>query len=330
MAQKTPLSIIPVASTRVTPTKINTVSERRRQEGTVEDEATTIKYQFRKAYQNLRCVVLDLLSREWNGLMGRRKSSEESRRSQSQRGTKTRHSRRGSQVEDVQRGPEDVGRVTRDSLDLNTRTVLDTLSTIWSSCADDEYGDRDPLLCTMTALVDDTAAMIRPGLYISGFLAEQNRGELENKGITHILQVGENLTQSYQGDFIYKTLRLTDVTTTDILPALRESLEFLDSCISDDGAALVHCYAGISRSATICIAYLMWRENLSLGAAYSLVHDARSVVQPNDGFRIQLQIFESLGADLGKLDEYLVKHPPATRRRQSEFSSDDWESMLHP
>ena len=141
-------------------------------------------------------------------------------------------------------------------------------------------------------------------------------------------QVGENLTQSYKREFEYKTLSLTDVSTTNILPVFKESLEYLDDCISNDGAALVHCYAGISRSATICIAYLMWRENLSLGAAYSLVHDARSIVQPNDGFRVQLQIFESLGADLGKLDEYLVKHPPVIRRRHSEFSSDDWGDYM--
>lgn len=327
MAQETSLSILP-ASSRLTPPRLDTVSQRRRPQGTVDDEAATIKYQFRRAYRNLRCVVLDLLTRDWNGLMGRRKSPEDGRRSQSQRGSKTSHSRRGSQVDDVQKKSGENSRGVRETRELNPRTVIDTLSTIWSSCHDDEYGDRDPLLWTMTALVDDTAAMVRPGLYISGFLAEQNRDQLQNKGITHILQLGENLTQSYRGDFEYKTLFLADLPTADILPVFREGLEYLDNCISNDGAALVHCYAGISRSATICIAYLMWRENLSLGAAYSVVHDARSVVQPNDGFRIQLQIFESLGADLGKLDEYLVKHPPAMRHRHSEFSSDDWESML--
>jgi len=327
MQHKTSLSLIPVASTRVTPTRIDRMAERGQDEGTVEQ--ATIKYQFRKAYKNLRCVVLDLLAREWNGIMGRRKAAEEARRSQSQRGVKTNHSKRGTPRRDeMQNGSETGTKGAAREGDANGKTVLDTLSTIWSSCADEEYGDRDPLLCTMTALVDDTAAMIRPGLYISGFLAEQNKGELERKGITHILQVGENLTQSYQGEFKYKTLYLTDVVSTDILPVFKESLEFLHDCISNDGVALVHCYAGISRSATICIAYLMWSEDLSLGAAYSVVERARSVVQPNDGFRVQLQVFESLGSDLGKLDEYLARHPPATRRRHSEFSSDDWEALL--
>lgn len=70
------------------------------------------------------------------------------------------------------------------------------------------------------------------------------------------------------------------------------------------GGALIHCFAGISRSATICIGYLMWKENLSLGAAYSMVERARPCTMPNRGFQSQLQAFESLGSNLDLLDQY--------------------------
>ena len=140
--------------------------------------------------------------------------------------------------------------------------------------------------------------------------------------------MGENLSRSFEEDFEYKTLAIMDTDSENVLMHFRESLLFLDDCISHGGAALVHCYAGISRSATICIAYLMWNQNLSLGAAYSLVEGARRVAQPNDGFKGQLQIFENLGSDLGNLDQYLAAQTHMHRSRTRELSSDDFDSIF--
>lgn len=70
----------------------------------------------------------------------------------------------------------------------------------------------------------------------------------------------------------------------------------------------MHCFAGISRSATVCIGYLMWKLNLSLGAAYSLVEGARKCTQPNKGFKKQLEVFENLGGDLGLLEDWCAHH----------------------
>lgn len=123
------------------------------------------------------------------GLPGRRKSpAEESRRSVSQRGTKTTRSMNAD--EDSPPESNDMNRRSVRHAVPDNKTVLDTLSTILTSCMDDE--DWDPLVCTLTYPLDDTAAMIRPGLYISGFLAEQNKADLESKGITHILQVDDS------------------------------------------------------------------------------------------------------------------------------------------
>lgn len=63
---------------------------------------------------------------------------------------------------------------------------------------------------------------------------------------------------------------------------------------------LVHCQAGISRSATIVIAYCMWKEHLSADAATAVVAAARNVIWPNMGFKTQLQEFEKLGWDASK------------------------------
>ncbi|XP_012681848.1 dual specificity phosphatase 28 [Clupea harengus] len=58
------------------------------------------------------------------------------------------------------------------------------------------------------------------------------------------------------------------------------------------GHSVVYCKNGRSRSATICVAYLMKHQGLSLAEAFQTVKDARSVVEPNPGFWAQLEKYE--------------------------------------
>lgn len=58
------------------------------------------------------------------------------------------------------------------------------------------------------------------------------------------------------------------------------------------GRTLVHCVAGVSRSASLCIAYLMKFENMSLRQAYQHVKLARPIIRPNQGFWKQLIEYE--------------------------------------
>jgi len=66
------------------------------------------------------------------------------------------------------------------------------------------------------------------------------------------------------------------------------------------GGVLVHCAAGISRSATFVIGYLMAREGLSFDAALESVRTVRPWVCPNVGFCAQLREFERIGTDCSK------------------------------
>jgi len=56
---------------------------------------------------------------------------------------------------------------------------------------------------------------------------------------------------------------------------------------------LVHCGAGVSRSATLCIAYLMRKFNWAAWKAKAHCVQRRSVVMPNDGFWRALCAFET-------------------------------------
>ena len=55
---------------------------------------------------------------------------------------------------------------------------------------------------------------------------------------------------------------------------------------------LVHCKAGISRSATICLAYLMWYHKWTLEQAYDFLKAKRRLISPNLNFMRQLLEFE--------------------------------------
>ena len=58
------------------------------------------------------------------------------------------------------------------------------------------------------------------------------------------------------------------------------------------GRTLVHCIAGVSRSASICIAYLMKHSRMSLREAYNHVKVRRMFIRPNVGFFKQLIEYE--------------------------------------
>uniref|UniRef100_A0A672K234 Dual specificity protein phosphatase 26 n=1 Tax=Sinocyclocheilus grahami TaxID=75366 RepID=A0A672K234_SINGR len=59
------------------------------------------------------------------------------------------------------------------------------------------------------------------------------------------------------------------------------------------GTVLVHCAVGLSRSATLVLAYLMIRQNMTLVEAIKTVKDHRGVT-PNRGFLRQLSGLDSV------------------------------------
>lgn len=67
----------------------------------------------------------------------------------------------------------------------------------------------------------------------------------------------------------------------------------LDYVRRTGGKILVHCEAGISRSPTICMAYLMKTKKLCLEEAFDYIKQRRSLISPNFGFMGQLLQYES-------------------------------------
>ncbi len=53
-------------------------------------------------------------------------------------------------------------------------------------------------------------------------------------------------------------------------------------CLERDQTTLVHCQAGVSRSAGVCVATIATRHNISADQALQKVEDVRPIVNPTD------------------------------------------------
>lgn len=87
-----------------------------------------------------------------------------------------------------------------------------------------------------------------------------------------------------------------------ILPHMEACFAFIrthESSQKDLNGVLVHCAYGQSRSATICIAYLMQAFKWTLIKAYQTVQRARPCISVNKGFLAQLALFQRMEFDTG-------------------------------
>lgn len=137
----------------------------------------------------------------------------------------------------------------------------------------------------------DCPAEISEGVYLGSYRSASNRNGMREKGITHVLSVA-NLKPRFPEVFTYKIIDVDDVESEDLSPFFNECVEFISAALKTGGHVLVHCSAGVSRSATICLAYLISKKRMNYEAALEHVRSLRPVVCPNSGFIQQLKDFE--------------------------------------
>jgi len=90
----------------------------------------------------------------------------------------------------------------------------------------------------------------------------------------------------------YKRLAASDNASQNLAQYFLEAFEFIEEALRQQSAVLIHCQAGISRSSTILIAFIMYRSTLSMLQAYKFVKSKRQIISPNLNFMGQLLEFE--------------------------------------
>ena len=145
-------------------------------------------------------------------------------------------------------------------------------------------------------------------LFIGGLRALDRPDLLEEAKITHILSVLEFDYCDYEefGKYDRLLIQVEDHPRENILGHLSQCNDFLDRALAGGGNVLVHCAMGVSRSATVVCAYLMYKQSLSPEEALRIVREARPLCNPNDGFMEQLDVYHRMlkarsDVDAGKI-----------------------------
>jgi hypothetical protein len=120
------------------------------------------------------------------------------------------------------------------------------------------------------------------------------------------------------------SIQMDDHLGFQILDVLPAAVTVLVEAIEAQEPILVHCQAGISRSATVVIAYLMLQHRYTYNTALQYLKTQRWNVSPNFGFELQMY---ALAAALRGCTTFAVTMPPATSpdtspsRHEALFSS---------
>jgi len=146
--------------------------------------------------------------------------------------------------------------------------------------------------------LSEISEIVSNHLYLSG-CSPVTTDNLESLGITAVVcalseseerrmmsdrSLPENIKKMY--------VRLIDADFCDISAHFDTAAQFINDEIKAGGRVLVHCAAGISRSCTLLLAYLMKYRQYDLRKAFNLVKTSRRVVRPNNGFFQKLIDYE--------------------------------------
>lgn len=152
-------------------------------------------------------------------------------------------------------------------------------------------------------LVFSTIHRVDAHVYIGGYLAAADRARVEKIGFTHILKLFAD-DSSYPGGYHkhpgikYLVVSADDSPIYPIEQHFAECLRFIQAAIRGGGRVLVHCHAGISRSATIVLLHLVINAGLPLTEAWARLKLLRPAVHPNSGFWASLEEVDRRAAQL--------------------------------
>eukprot|EP00929_Paragymnodinium_shiwhaense_P059271 TRINITY_DN2968_c1_g1_i1.p1 TRINITY_DN2968_c1_g1~~TRINITY_DN2968_c1_g1_i1.p1 ORF type:complete len:374 (+),score=55.51 TRINITY_DN2968_c1_g1_i1:152-1273(+) len=144
---------------------------------------------------------------------------------------------------------------------------------------------------------NDSCNRVLPRLWLGGIRAfSRGSAELRRRGITHVVSLMRDDVPEMPS-----TLRGHLHVRVDDRPEAANLLEdqFRDICLfihkarnDQNGCVLVHCGAGVSRSATATAAYIMWKLGMPAVAALEIIRRSRPSVRPNLGFLKALKRWE--------------------------------------
>merc|ERR1712012_110576 len=150
-------------------------------------------------------------------------------------------------------------------------------------------------LCDAKDIENRPATQVLPHLYLGNMRDASDVAILGRLNIRYILNVtAKPRTDPLPAGFQYKHLEAADNGFQNLRQFFEEAFAFIDEAKKANTGVLVHCQAGISRSPTIAVAYLMKHSLMAMAEAYKFVKTRRSIISPNLNFMGQLWEFEQV------------------------------------
>ena len=140
----------------------------------------------------------------------------------------------------------------------------------------------------------DAMSMILSGqkdqgkLWVGGVEALQDLNKFNIGAVVTVLQrgrVSEEAIAYFVKDRPHLRFFMYDAEDEPIENLFDKSTAFIDRHIREGRNVLVHCYAGVSRSVTLCVCYMMRCRGFETpNLALQHIRKVRDWVSPNDGF----------------------------------------------
>ncbi|XP_024081543.1 dual specificity protein phosphatase 22 isoform X2 [Cimex lectularius] len=134
-------------------------------------------------------------------------------------------------------------------------------------------------------------SQVLPGLYVGNFRDSKDALQLDRFNITHIVAIHDTARKLHP-DKHYLCVLASDTPDQNLTQYFPICNDFIHAARLRGGNVLIHCLAGMSRSVTVAVAYIMSVTTLNWKEALKVVKVGRSVANPNVGFQKQLEEFE--------------------------------------
>ncbi|XP_042339646.1 dual specificity protein phosphatase 22-B-like [Plectropomus leopardus] len=133
---------------------------------------------------------------------------------------------------------------------------------------------------------------VLPDLYLGNMKDARDRELLEKHNITHILSIHDTAAPVLE-DMTYLCISASDHSKQNLIQYFRDSIMFIHESRLKGEGCLVHCVAGVSRSVTLVVAYIMTVTGRGWVDSLAAVRAVRPCAGPNLGFLRQLEEFEN-------------------------------------
>jgi hypothetical protein len=182
----------------------------------------------------------------------------------------------------------EILRDERDLSEVDTAQVRETMQQWFSTQMEERREIINSQIQKVVGQMEEPS-QITECLYLGSEWNSANIRQLKRLHITNICNVGAECPNYYPNEFTYFNIKVSSSDIdVDIASQLETFFEFVEKTRNEHGVVLVHSHLGVSRSASYCIAYVMFKNNWSLQKAYKYVKDKRKIVKPSQECMRQL------------------------------------------